>query len=102
MAKELNVPVLCCAQLSRKVVDTKDKKPVLSDLRDSGSIEQDADIVIFLHRASYWETDNNSSESNICEVIVAKNRHGSLGTIKMGWNPTITRFSVLDNIQEEP
>ena len=94
MAKELNVPVLCCAQLSRGPESRTDKKPMLSDLRDSGSIEQDADIVLFLYRGEYYDADDNP-EMSIAEVIVAKNRHGSTGTVKMGWSGRFTKICTL-------
>jgi len=93
MAKELNVPILCCAQLSRGPEGRNDKRPMLSDLRDSGSIEQDADCVMFLFRDEYYKTDaTNEQEGNIAEVIVAKNRHGSTGTVKVGWIGRYTKF----------
>ena len=93
MAKELNVPILCCAQLSRGPEGRNDKRPMLSDLRDSGSIEQDADCVMFLFRDEYYKTDaTNEQEGNIAEIIVAKNRHGSTGTVKVGWIGRYTKF----------
>ena len=93
MAKELGVPILCCAQLSRGPEGRNDKRPMLSDLRDSGSIEQDADCVMFLFRDEYYKTDStNEQEGNIAEVIVAKNRHGSTGTVKVGWIGRYTKF----------
>ena len=93
MAKELNVPILCCAQLSRGPEGRNYKRPMLSDLRDSGSIEQDADCVMFLFRDEYYKTDAASdTEGNIAEVIVAKNRHGSTGTVKVGWIGRYTKF----------
>lgn len=96
MAKELNVPILCCAQLSRGPESRTDKKPMLSDLRDSGAIEQDADVVMFLYRNEYYKTDsapgNDSPGGDIAEVIIAKNRHGSTGTVKMGWVGRYTKF----------
>jgi len=97
MAKELNVPVVCCAQLSRGPESRNSKKPMLSDLRDSGAIEQDADSVMFLYRDEYYKTDEAPVENdgNICEVIIAKNRHGSTGTVKMGWIGRYTKFRSL-------
>ena len=97
MAKELMVPVICCAQLSRGPEARTSKKPMLSDLRDSGAIEQDADIVMFLYRDEYYKTDEAPVENdgNICEVIIAKNRHGSTGTVKMGWIGRYTKFRSL-------
>ena len=92
MAKELNVPIICCAQLSRGPESRNDKRPMLSDLRDSGAIEQDADTVIFLYRDEYYEKDKADEEGNIAEVIIAKNRHGSVGTVKVGWIGRYTKF----------
>ena len=92
MAKELNVPVICCAQLSRGPESRTDKKPMLSDLRDSGAIEQDADVVMFLYRDEYYKTDSNSQDASIAEVIIQKNRHGSTGTVEMGWIGRYTKF----------
>ena len=83
MAKELNVPVICLSQLSRGPESRTDKRPLLSDLRESGSIEQDADSVMFLYRDEYY--NENSEEKGIAECIVAKNRHGETGTVKMQW-----------------
>ena len=104
MAKELNVPIICCAQLSRGPESRTDKKPMLSDLRDSGAIEQDADVVMFLYRNEYYKTDaapGENNAANIAEVIVAKNRHGSTGTVKMGWIGQYTKFrTIADNIEE--
>lgn len=105
MAKELGVPVVCCAQLSRGTEGRGDKRPQLSDLRDSGSIEQDADMVLFLYRNSYYERDESGNETavsdtNTAEIIVAKNRHGSVGTVKMGWIAQYTKFCSLDNVAE--
>ncbi|MBQ7320145.1 MAG: replicative DNA helicase [Clostridia bacterium] len=99
MAKELMVPIICCAQLSRGPESRTDKKPMLSDLRDSGAIEQDADTVMFLYRDEYYKTDAGSdTEGNIAEVIVAKNRHGSTGSVKVGW---IGRYTKFRSIAEE-
>lgn len=98
MAKELNVPVICCAQLSRGPESRNDKKPMLSDLRDSGAIEQDADIVMFLYRDEYYKTagePGSEADSSIAEVIVAKNRHGSTNTVKMGWIGRYTKFRTI-------
>ena len=104
MAKELSVPIICCAQLSRGPESRTDKKPMLSDLRDSGAIEQDADVVMFLYRNEYYKTDTTPGENNIAniaEIIIAKNRHGSTGTVKMGWIGQYTKFrTIADNIQE--
>lgn len=103
MAKELMVPVVCCAQLSRGPESRTDKKPMLSDLRDSGAIEQDADTVIFLYRSEYYKPDEQGSQdTSIAEIIIAKNRHGSQGTVEMGWNGQYTKFMTIDKGQEEP
>ena len=101
MAKELMVPVICCAQLSRGPESRTDKKPMLSDLRDSGAIEQDADTVIFLYRSEYYNNgDTGGQDISIAEVIIAKNRHGSVGTVEMGWNGQFTKFITIDKEQE--
>ena len=91
MAKELNVPVICLSQLSRANESRTDKRPMLSDLRESGAIEQDADEVMFLYRDDYY--NENSEEKNIAECIVAKNRHGETGTVKLQWLPQFTTFA---------
>ena len=98
MAKELNVPIICCAQLSRGPESRTDKRPMLSDLRDSGAIEQDADVVIFLYKDDYYDKkDTDNDEGCIAEVIVAKNRHGSTKTVKMGWIGRYTKFRTIAN-----
>ena len=94
MAKELNVPVVCMSQLSRANESRTDKRPMLSDLRESGAIEQDADSVMFIYRDDYYNKD--SEEKNIAELIVAKNRHGETGTVKLQWLPQFTTFSDLE------
>ncbi|HIR65058.1 MAG TPA: replicative DNA helicase [Candidatus Faecousia faecigallinarum] len=91
MAKELNVPVICLSQLSRGPESRQDKRPILSDLRESGAIEQDADEVLFLYRDDYYH--ENSEEKNVAECIVAKNRHGETGTVKLQWLPQYTTFA---------
>ncbi len=91
MAKELNVPILCLSQLSRANESRQDKRPMLSDLRESGAIEQDADEVLFIYRDDYY--NKNSEEQNVAEVIVAKNRHGEVGTVKLQWLPQFTTFA---------
>ena len=93
LAKELNVPVIALSQLSRAAEARTDHRPMLSDLRESGSIEQDADIVMFLHREDYY--DENTEKKNIAEVIVAKNRSGSTGTVELAWQPEFTKFANL-------
>lgn len=89
MAKEFGVPVLTCAQLNRAVEARKEGVPQLSDLRDSGSIEQDADSVMFLHRPE--------GEQQKVQVVIAKNRHGATGTVELGWTPEFTSFYTLEN-----
>lgn len=101
MAKDLKVPVICCAQLSRGTeVKGKSHRPALSDLRESGSIEQDADIVLFLYREKYYDSEKNDGDDlgdpNAAECIVAKNRHGEIGTVKMHWDGQFTRFTSVD------
>lgn len=96
MAKDLNVPVICLSQLSRAAEGRTDKRPLLSDLRESGAIEQDADQVIMLYRDDYYNP--NTAEKNICECIVAKNRHGESGTVKVQWMPQFFSFSDLDAV----
>lgn len=96
MAKDLNVPVICLSQLSRASESRTDKRPLLSDLRESGAIEQDADQVIMLYRDDYYNP--NSAERNVCECIVAKNRRGESGTVKVQWQPQFFSFSDLDTI----
>lgn len=99
LAKELGVPVITCAQLSRGPESRTDKRPMLSDLRDSGAIEQDADIVMFLFREEYYK-DKEKSEINTAEVIIAKNRHGSTGKVDMGWFGQYTKFTSIDTTRE--
>ena len=100
LAKELKIPVICCAQLSRGPESRTDKRPMLSDLRDSGAIEQDADIVMFLYRDEYYKEPKDGSQS-VAECIVAKNRHGSTGTVKLGWIGQFTKFITQDLEHEE-
>ena len=103
MAKSLGVPVLCCAQLSRGTEGRTDKRPQLSDLRESGSIEQDADMVLFLYRGDYYDNDAKESQGggpNTAEILIAKNRHGAVANVKMAWLPQYTKFISLSN--DEP
>ena len=95
MAKELNVPVLCLSQLSRASESRNDKRPMLSDLRESGAIEQDADIVLFIYRDDYYNPD--SENHNQAEIIIAKNRHGETGKVYAKWKPEYTTFFGIDN-----
>ena len=99
IAKELKVPVIALSQLSRNVEQRQDKRPILSDIRESGSIEQDADIVAFLYRDDYYQQQKEGQpESNVTELILAKNRHGSLGTVKLYFHKEYTKFS---SVKEE-
>ncbi len=91
MAKELNVPIICLSQLRRLSDNKGATRPMLSDLRESGAIEQDADQVIFIHREDYYNRDTD--QQNIAECIVAKNRHGETGTIELQWLPQFTTFA---------
>ena len=91
MAKELNVPVVCLSQLSRANESRQDKRPMLSDLRESGAIEQDADEVLFLYREDYYNKE--TEKQNVAECIVAKNRHGETGTVELQWLPQFTTFA---------
>lgn len=91
MAKELNVPVVCLSQLSRATESRTDKRPMLSDLRESGAIEQDADEVLFLYRDEYY--NEHSEDKGIAECIVSKNRHGEIGTVKLQWIPQFQTFA---------
>ncbi len=99
MAKELQVPVLCLSQLSRANEKRDDKRPMLSDLRESGAIEQDADIVLFLYRDDYYNED--SEKHNIAECIVAKNRYGETGKVELRWMPEYTTFGTLERRYED-
>ncbi len=98
MAKEMGVPVICCAQLSRGPESRNDKRPILSDLRDSGAIEQDADIVLFLYRDEYYNKQTEGVSK--AEVIIAKNRHGSTGSVELGWFGQYTKFTDLEENAE--
>jgi len=99
MAKELNVPVLCLSQLTRANEARTNKRPMLSDLRESGAIEQDADIVLFLYREGYYTPE--TEDPNVTECIIAKNRHGETGTVDLQWIPEFTTFTPLERRYEE-
>ena len=101
MAKQLNIPVIACAQLSRGTeAKGKSHKPALSDLRESGSIEQDADLVLFIYRENYYDAEKTGEDQvtdpNKAEIIVAKNRHGSTDTVELYWDGKFTRFASQD------
>ncbi len=93
LAKELKVPVIALSQLSRATESRTDHRPMLSDLRESGAIEQDADIVMFIHREDYY--DPETEKKNVAEVIIAKNRSGSTGTVELAWLGQYTKFANL-------
>lgn len=99
LAKEINVPVIALSQLSRAPEQRPDHRPMLSDLRESGAIEQDADIVMFLYRDDYYNPD--TEKRNIAEVIIAKHRGGSTGTVELLWLGNYTKFANLDKRFEE-
>ena len=96
LARELHVPVIALSQLSRAVEQRPDHRPMLSDLRESGAIEQDADVVMFLYRDDYYNKD--TEKRNIAEVIIAKQRNGPIGTIELVWLPQYTKFA---NMQKD-
>ena len=98
LAKDLKAPVIALSQLSRAVEQRQDKRPMLADLRESGSIEQDADIVAFLYREAYYQKEQADSQeaNNVTELILEKNRHGSLGTVKLYFHKEYTKFSSVE------
>ena len=99
LARELNVPVVALSQLSRAVEQRPDHRPMLSDLRESGAIEQDADVVMFLYREGYYNRDLSEAEQRVAEVIIAKQRNGPIGTVNLLWIPELTKFT---DMEREP
>ena len=100
MAKELDVPVIALSQLSRAVESRQDKRPMLADIRESGSIEQDTDMVMFLYRDEYYNPD--TEDKNMAEVLIAKHRAGETGMFKLGWQGKYTKFINIDyRVKEE-
>ena len=109
IAKDFEAPLILCSQLARGTESRKEKQPMLSDLRDSGAIEQDADVVLFLYRSDYYEHENENGESVsqnsdyvIAECNVAKNRHGGTGVAKLAWVGKYFKFmGIEDNVTNE-
>ena len=107
VARDLNVPVLACSQLSRAIEQRPDHRPLLSDLRESGSIEQDADIVAFIHREDRYITEEQWNQKNptrdypenVAEIIIAKHRNGQVGSVKLFFKENFVKFENLSQAQ---
>ena len=99
LSRELEVPVIALSQLNRAVENREDRRPRMADLRESGAIEQDADLVLLLHRPEYYDTND---QPGIAELIVAKNRNGATGSVKLTFLKNFTRFENISNLGEPP